>query len=110
MGDSQLLQQAAKYSSDGNTALARENYNEAMKCFKQAANCYEKEIARTSDDKSKETLLLLKQSFDRSFDWVQQRKSLEPYKQRITEITTEKSRPPEANKFFKIPSKVFLQS
>eukprot|EP00826_Nyctotherus_ovalis_P033652 TRINITY_DN2738_c0_g2_i6.p2 TRINITY_DN2738_c0_g2~~TRINITY_DN2738_c0_g2_i6.p2 ORF type:complete len:110 (+),score=40.42 TRINITY_DN2738_c0_g2_i6:149-478(+) len=108
MADTQKLQEAAKCSADGAAALAKENYNEATKCFKQASTCYGKATGATTDEKSREALLLLSQSFERSNEWVQQRKLLEPYKQRIAGVKAEKSRAHDIGKIPKIPSKVSL--
>ena len=100
---------ATKFVNDGNILMARENYDDAIPLFKQAADWYEKALNLTTDPNSHETLLILKCNCEHSLDLAQQKKLLIPYKNRINKQKQEKNKIQEMGTFHKIDSKVNIK-
>jgi len=101
MEEAKVLIEATKFSTDGNTAMSKGSYDDAANAFSKAAQCYGEAAKKTTETKSREALLLLKESMERSVELAKDRKILEPYKKRMNEIKEERSKPEEDSKIVK---------
>ncbi len=96
MDEVKQLIEATKHSTDANTAMAKESYDVAAASFRKAAEWYGEAANATTEDKARDALLLLKESYERSAEIALERKRLVPFKNNIAKLKTERGRVMEA--------------